>query len=272
LPPGLCRIVHKLLAKSPAGRFQSAGELLRELRTLQPAGDDDEAWAAEAAAWIDSELTAAGESSNAATLQLQTLMHTQALRAQQAGRRWRRAAVFTVLAFGIGAAAAWATRPPPLLEIQNADAKPQIARQNSARDQFMFAAMPEKPSEAAFMAVWEYFPPEESQENLYYSRRAKQRLAQLYHQEQQFDHAAAIYKELTLVEPTEYPFRIIGHFGLANVAHARGDKTKSEAQQSEGLKLLEKIPRERRWELVETLVPALRAGLPQALRDARPPP
>jgi len=35
LPPALCRVVHKMLAKSPKDRYQSARELLRELRRLQ---------------------------------------------------------------------------------------------------------------------------------------------------------------------------------------------------------------------------------------------
>ena len=36
LPTGLCRIVHKMLAKKPSDRYADARELLRDLRTLGP--------------------------------------------------------------------------------------------------------------------------------------------------------------------------------------------------------------------------------------------
>ena len=38
LPPALCRIVHKLLAKDPQGRYASARELLHDLRHVAIAG------------------------------------------------------------------------------------------------------------------------------------------------------------------------------------------------------------------------------------------
>jgi eukaryotic-like serine/threonine-protein kinase len=42
---GLCRIVHKMIAKRPQDRYQNATELLRDLRTVQIEGAD-ESWAA----------------------------------------------------------------------------------------------------------------------------------------------------------------------------------------------------------------------------------
>ena len=35
LPAALCRLIHRMLAKSPADRHQTPDELLRELRELQ---------------------------------------------------------------------------------------------------------------------------------------------------------------------------------------------------------------------------------------------
>ena len=38
LPPGFCRIVHKMLAKDPKDRYADARELLRDLRALEIEG------------------------------------------------------------------------------------------------------------------------------------------------------------------------------------------------------------------------------------------
>ena len=59
LPPALCRIVHKMLAKSPESRHQWSQELLRELRQVQAANLAD-AWPDDSPGWETAEMNAAG--------------------------------------------------------------------------------------------------------------------------------------------------------------------------------------------------------------------
>ncbi len=260
LPPGLCRMVHKLMAKKPENRFASAADLLRELRTLQPQGEAEEPWPAEALAWIDHELATAGSSGNAATQQLHTLMQTADHAAPRSNNSFLWWALALLLAFLIGGGAAWSTRSRPLLAI-DPNAKPQIAKQATVNDQFMLAAMLKQPSEAAYRAVWEYFPPETTGgDNLRYSRLAKQGLAKLYSEQGETKKAATLYRELVNVEPTEVQFRIVGHFGLANLANRQGNADGEAAALQELIKaapLVAKIAPNRRGELMLWLDPTL---------------
>ncbi len=77
LPAGLCRLVHRMLAKSPEGRFQSARDLLRELRKIQAAFGDEE-WPDDLAG-CETEATALATHSEA-TQRLEVLMKTAPLR------------------------------------------------------------------------------------------------------------------------------------------------------------------------------------------------
>src|SRR3954471_741400 len=65
LPPALCRIVHKMLAKDPGERFQNPRELLHELRSLKIDGVDLQ-WPAEMDEFNSVETAALGTSRLAA--------------------------------------------------------------------------------------------------------------------------------------------------------------------------------------------------------------
>ena len=55
VPQGLCRIIHKLIAKRPDHRYQSAGEMLRDLRELAIESDGAE-WPSGLDQWSTSEM------------------------------------------------------------------------------------------------------------------------------------------------------------------------------------------------------------------------
>jgi len=271
LARGLCRIVHKLLAKNPDDRFQSAAELLKELRTLQPASEDDEAWAAEAMAWIDHELaSSSGPVGSAATQQLQTLMQKEALQAQER-RRWiflgGAAALLTLLAFVAGSVAAWSTRPKSLLVVESAN-KHEIKKEENVRAQWFVAAIKRPPSIKLYEAIEEYWPPGESAENLRHSRNAKERIAGLYRQQGNLDKAKALYKELTNVEATEPEYRVTGHFGLANIANQQSKADEVSFELLLASRYLDSSITDVRWaQLVLLLDPPLRDRWREATAD-----
>jgi serine/threonine-protein kinase len=258
LPPGLCRVVHKLMAKLPQDRFASAAELLREIKTLN-IGDSE--WSTETMSSIEHELSGHDFTPTLATQQLQAVMQqTEAMRVLLKRRRMRWIPVAAAAAFLIGGLTAWFLRPEPLLAI-DPNEKPGVAKQESVQDQYFFAAYSPVQSEAAYRAVWEYFPPTaNNQTNLLYARRAKQRLAKLYRDENQPHKAEAIYREFVNLEPQETEFRAIGHLGLANIYAAQGEEGKDRVlkELSEATALINRLPAERRSELLKTLDESLR--------------
>jgi predicted Ser/Thr protein kinase/tetratricopeptide (TPR) repeat protein len=269
LPPGLCRIVHKLMAKSPAERFASAADLLRELRTLQPV-DADEEWNHEALAAIEQELTGADFAPMAATQQLQAVMQktqTIAWRARQRSWQWVPIGIFAALA--LGGLFAWATKPPPLLAIPQNE-RSEIARFGKVQEQYYFAVTSPVQSIAAYEAVWKYFPPAESQDNQYYARLAKKRLAKLHRDQGQIDKAMATYKELAATENQDPEFGIVGHLGLANI-YASEDPSAAAQQLSAAAALMTRarIPADRREDLLRTLDEPLRAQWQRSIQTER---
>jgi tetratricopeptide (TPR) repeat protein len=136
-------------------------------------------------------------------------------------------ATLAILAgFGLGAAAAWMTRPRSLLEV-DPDELPKVERMASARSQYYHANLVN--SEAAWNAIAEYFPPEDDSQGLYYSRLAKKGLAELYLRDENFNQALRLFDELANLEPTEDQFRTYGLAGQALVYRRLGEHDKVKA-------------------------------------------
>ena len=148
LPGGLCRIVHKMLAKKPAQRYQDAAELLRELRTLAIEGLEGE-WPGGAENSVSAEQNTAVQARTAGTQQLATVMATESLVLQRGGRgSWL--AIGLLVAFCLGSSAAWLLRPSSLLAVAG-NVAATVDRKESAEAQFWYAM--DLYTEAAFLAV-----------------------------------------------------------------------------------------------------------------------
>jgi eukaryotic-like serine/threonine-protein kinase len=212
IPSGLCRIVHKMLAKNPQDRFQKPADMLRELRTLTIDGLGDE-WQPETSGWSTTEMLSTVEGRMEATQMLATvLLEHRAIRARR--QRWRLAALGLILAIPLGVSAAYVFRPKPLLT-PTAPKDSQIPRKESAELQYWYAVF--SPSEEAWKAVAEYFPPSQDAINLNWSRMASYRLGEYYLNENELEKALKTYQELASLEETFQEFRAVGLVGEAIV-------------------------------------------------------
>jgi serine/threonine-protein kinase len=155
IPSGLARVVHRMIAKRPEHRYQGPGELLADLRKL--AGEAAaEGWGESADAWSLAEWMASTAPQSPAAAELGRLMHTSAKLSAPARSPLRLAAI-VVGSMALGALAAWATWPQSYLDGPRAA---EVVQRDSAWAQLFHAKM--APSEAAWEAVWKYFPDEDA--------------------------------------------------------------------------------------------------------------
>ncbi|NQT15958.1 MAG: serine/threonine protein kinase [Planctomycetes bacterium] len=203
LPPALCRIVHKMLAKAPENRYQSARELLRELRQLQLEHLDEE-WPDDLPGWDSADLETAGISLHETTQQLDALMK-DAARTHSGRPLWVLWAVGILTAFFLGSVLAFfTTRESPLLA-QTGDGPPSVPEYETVGSQWAYAMHVD--TEEGWQAVIDRFP-----DTAYWVNRAKKQLAWLHLQHDDFVRAMEIFKELAFLDESQPELRA---FGLA---------------------------------------------------------
>jgi eukaryotic-like serine/threonine-protein kinase len=214
LPAGLCRIVHRLLAKNPSERYASAQALLLEVRALYREFAHED-WSDEGQDWGSTELTALADARVEATHQLDELMKTQTLLVQQQSldRRWWWG---VAAAFLCGAILSFAMRrPDPLRKLENGLG---IDRQKSASEQYAYASFYNQGrSIEAWQSIKEYFPTEKE-----YIDLAQIELAWLYLNRKDYTAALPIYRELSL--RSEESNRLNGLAGQAIIFDARAEQ------------------------------------------------
>ena len=215
LPPALCRVIHKMLAKEVAGRFENARLLLKELRALSPPlGIEEEQsliehWAAEGGPGLPSRM--------ASTARLTTLMQAAA-RPPVSRRGVGLFALGLLGCFVAGLGFAWLTRPKPLLSPNSGEAT-HVERKSSAEAQYVYALMVD--TEDAWRSVVEYFP-----DQPYFVHRAEQQLARTYMQQDDYPRALALFEQFADMNDSEVEFRA---FGLAGSATALALQGRTEA-------------------------------------------
>lgn len=227
LPPPLIDIVHKMIAKSPADRFQDPGELIRAIRKIEIDYDQWDALVEKLAA--DSaphevSLTRATESKHAVTRELQSIMTSHTRSAWARPRNWAWVGGVAAVAFVTGSV--WALIQPPTNPIGTAGEL--VPKQVSAQAQYNYAFWHPELGEKGWQAVSRYFavpsrPNDKGGLNatdLYYLRLADERLAEYYLDRQDYSQAEAIYRKLITAESTERQFLAVGHAGLAVVGDA----------------------------------------------------
>ena len=228
VPPELVAIIDKMMAKSPADRFQDPAELIRAIRKIEIDFDQWDALVEKLAAdsgLHDTNPTRISESKHAVTRELQSIMAGQARPEWARPRHWIAASGIAALAFVTGSV--WAYLQPP--QDPFAVVPDVVPIQTSARDQYFYAFWHTELGEKGWLAVGQYFAPDSHSKNhreteatdLMYVRLADQRLAELYLENKDYENAELIYKKLANVESTEQDFLVVGHLGLAIVAAAK---------------------------------------------------
>jgi serine/threonine-protein kinase len=221
LPGGLTRVVHKMLAKKPSDRFQNAGELLHELRSVSMDAADGE-WPTESQEWDSTELMTLANARSEATQQLAAVMKTETVvRRREPRLVWIGGATVAFFLLGIGLALM--ARPGSLLEIASPDAS-GVPRKASAQEQFSHAMGVY--TEPAFQAVLKHFPPEEDPANEIPAAKARLQLGYMYTEQDRLEEAVAMFREVTAqdLEPRAKARALIA---LANIFISQDDRAQS---------------------------------------------
>ncbi len=211
LPPAVCRVVHKMLAKEPPQRYASARELLRDLRAatveLFPENVDEDV------ELHDDEFAGVVEARRDATQRLATAMRTTAMPAVRRRRAAWRIALLAGLGLLLGTTLAYALRPRPLIVAE--DEAEVIPHYQTAAQQYWYAVM--RDSEAAWKSVPEYWADDKT-----YLLRAKQGLARWYLREIDFQAALKIFDEFASMSNVEEEYQAFGLAGQAIVYNRLG--------------------------------------------------
>jgi serine/threonine-protein kinase len=224
LPEGLCRIVHKMLAKKPEERYQRALDLLKDLRAIKIEGLDQD-WVAALPGFNSADLTLASAGRMEATQQLDRVLRSE-LRSGPQGwsigsLAWTIAGL-VLLGLVSGTALALINRPQPLLPVTQ-PGKLKVKRFKTVREQYAYAQLPNHNPEEAWQAVTEYFPPvidgAKVAENQRYAWLAMRGLAGYYLSHNRLAEALKQYEELEKVDPSEVDFHLAGIAGEAIVYH-----------------------------------------------------
>jgi len=211
LPVELCRMIHKMLAKAPQHRYQSAGELLGELRRLHAEWSEED-WPEELAAWGATSAGRPTERRAQLTQQLGRLMKTVAVGQPRRPYRLLLLGLGVVAAFVLGALIAWFTTGRSSILADAKAPPPTIPKRETVRQQYLDARLSN--NKEAWQAVIDYFP-----EKRQYTRIAKQQLSLIHLQEGDHDRAMAIFEELAASEDLQ--FRAFGLAGQCGVLALR---------------------------------------------------
>lgn len=254
LPVGLCRIVHKMLAKSPGDRYPHAAELLRDLRDLRIESPQVE-WPEdldEFAEPVEPFIVARHQ----ATTQLQALMN----QAPAPRRSWRYPAWGAALVgmAVIGGTMALATRPAPLITAKDAVRFPTY----ESIDLQMMAAVQDPDNPEAWNAVRA-----NKKVTSTYDLIARRELARIMLTSRDLDAEGIINNCRPLAAAHEPEFQTFGVAGMCIVFA----KDKHWQAFDEQIKLLDPVARSE-WEARYPKIAEMLAAAQQSRSQAQSPP
>jgi serine/threonine protein kinase len=231
IPLGLCQLIEEMMAKNPSDRVDSATQLIKNLRRIKIDLDEDWEMIVEKLATSEQYVMESSigwsQAKLEATRQLQTVMKGN-LRPW-----WRSSATFAALLLLciVGMAGGWVlatqTAPPALLNVEQI-AQSDVPKMKTAEQQYTAAQMASDRfskvlQEKYWLAVEQNFPIAEAPVNTKNKRelivrRSKERLAEFYMKDGQWDNALSVFNEFVQYdELLGKEFREIGYAGQAVV-------------------------------------------------------
>lgn len=231
IPLGLCQLIEEMMAKNPSDRVDSATQLIKNLRRIKIDLDEDWEMIVEKLATSEQYVMESSigwsQAKLEATRQLQTVMKGN-LRPW-----WRSSATFAALLLLciVGMAGGWVlatqTVPPALLNVEQI-AQSDVPKMKTAEQQYTAAQMASDRfskvlQEKYWLAVEQNFPIAEAPINTKNKRelivrRSKERLAEFYMKDGQWDNALSVFNEFVQYdELLGKEFRDIGYAGQAVV-------------------------------------------------------
>jgi len=215
IPAGLARIIHRMLAKQPNGRYATPEQLLVDLRKLASEAAD-EGWAEGPDNWSNVLKSKAAEGHTQTASQLKGWMQAEA---RLRPTRWIRRLSFLGLAAAVllGVGVGFATRERPLLAGRQV---PVVQQRSTVWAQLYHAKMTD--SEAAWQAVWKWFPDEDTYP-LNLARQGIVRYYLLISEEQEDEKALPFLSELKQLSASDKSLESLQAFTFASlcIAHAQ---------------------------------------------------
>ena len=225
LPPVLCRIVHKMMAKDPEKRYQTAADLLRDLNRFSQLG----ARGAGPAVEEDPDEGETGSTGRTAATVGQTGSWPRRLVSaiwRAPDRSWLgyllRVSGLAVLVAGAAAGAGWLMRTPDPFAGEPGR-RADVQNLGSADKQY-FHAMTLADSIPAWQAVIDYYP-----EKQLYRNYAVKQLGMLHLAKGNYSEAQACFDQLAALPSSETKLRAVGQAGQAILLqHVRNDHRASQ--------------------------------------------
>ncbi|MBN1590876.1 MAG: serine/threonine protein kinase [Pirellulales bacterium] len=216
LPRELYEIVHRMLAKDPRQRYQSATQLIQDLRRLQQDHLHNE-WPDGLPGWDTTNVDVASFEPVQATQRLQAVMNSTA--SAPSRRRQVGLALAFVGVFLVAATSAWfLTDKKPLVTPAAANAR--VATKENVLLQYLQATRLNTPE--AWQAVVDFNPPDPN-----FVPRAKQQLIRIYLGNSDYDSALVLCNELIALDPMEVELRAFGLAGRAVALTGKGEYSES---------------------------------------------
>jgi eukaryotic-like serine/threonine-protein kinase len=206
LPPVMCEIVHKMMARLPSDRYQHASEITKDLKRV--------------ARILKEDPDEAGQTSRRPKKRAENW--------REAFFDWslpRHAVILAVAALVLGSASAgvgWWLRPKNPLAVPAAK-RDHIPKFGTAKEQFDHAEKLQSDDDEAWRAVLQYYPDDHT-----YTPEAKERLALLDLKQHRLDEAKKLFEDLEAMGGENPAAKTIGVAGRAVVASLQGDYKESQ--------------------------------------------
>ncbi|MBS0262332.1 MAG: serine/threonine protein kinase [Planctomycetes bacterium] len=217
LSPALCRMVHKMMAKDPDQRYQSAQAILKDLKRLTTEGDLPPEKPAKSASVVRTPPPRSAARHPVLRF-LQTIWY--APDAPVFRQVWT-LLLLGLLVGGASAGAGWFTRTPDPFATA-ARQESHVPRKETAAGQYFYAVQ-QKDNIEAWQAVVENFP---GSNDRLFRNYAEQQIAMLCLAKRRYDEAQSIFDQFA--EFNEPQFRAFGLAGQAMLQNLAGDYQRSQ--------------------------------------------